>query len=429
MTEIIHRKAGILERGFTIAALLCFADAFVSPFLAYLGMAVDPGDSNFVGMLLFNGISLVTIYLIWPCVGDVIDAMWREKFLVCLLGVIFLSTIWSDNPFITFRRAIGVSGTTLFGLYLATRYDVEEQLHLLAITLGIAVIASILIGAISSSHGIGNQLLMDAPNGKLVEVHEGAWRGVFFNKNVLGRIMLLSAIVVISVSTNNGIYRIVKWGLFGLSLILIILSTSKTALLSLLALMGVLQVVKLYKLHFHLRIAIYCLLVCSVIVGTLLLFDNSRAVLAVMGRDETFSGRTELWTAVWDIILKRPLLGYGYNSFWITGGRAERIWDIIGWAAPHAHNGFLDLWLHLGLLGLLLFFGSIFRAIRISTRRICSASQSSAFWPLIFFSFMLISNLTESAILKNNSIFWVLYVSTTVSIYFWGNRSREHTIS
>ena len=79
-------------------------------------------------------------------------------------------------------------------------------------------------------------------------------------------------------------------------------------------------------------------------------------MLQLLHRDEGLTGRLNLWNAVLLAISKRLWLGYGFNAFWQgMKGESGYVLTAVGWAPKYAHNGFLDLVLDLGLLGLLVF--------------------------------------------------------------------------
>ena len=85
----------------------------------------------------------------------------------------------------------------------------------------------------------------------------------------------------------------------------------------------------------------------------------------MLGKDLTLTGRTGIWSAVLDSIAKRPLLGYGYQAFWLgLEGESYRIILAVSWVLAQAQNGFLDVMLEMGTVGLaivLLVFGFAFR--------------------------------------------------------------------
>ncbi len=139
-----------------------------------------------------------------------------------------------------------------------------------------------------------------------------------------------------------------------------------------------------------------------------------------VGRDETLSGRTALWSAVIERIGARPWLGYGYDAFWVRssaeGGPAVELAEQIGWLARHAHNGFLDVAVDLGMIGLALLTvpllacaTRVFRDLRSGVRELERA------WPGLFLVYWILSNLTESPLVRHDHLGWALYVSVFVS--------------
>ena len=48
---------------------------------------------------------------------------------------------------------------------------------------------------------------------------------------------------------------------------------------------------------------------------------------------------------------RRPLLGWGYQSFWLVGPDAPSIVEAPGWVKmmPNAHNGYYDTMLEIGV--------------------------------------------------------------------------------
>ena len=93
--------------------------------------------------------------------------------LIALLAFTFLSMMWSVEPDVTFRRAIALFITSLFGLYLATRYDWRSLVLLFAASFAFMAIAGFL----------GSLL---APKLFVHQVeYAGAWKGVWRHKNLL----------------------------------------------------------------------------------------------------------------------------------------------------------------------------------------------------------------------------------------------------
>lgn len=154
-------------------------------------------------------------------------------------------------------------------------------------------------------------------------------------------------------------------------------------------------------------------------VATLLL-ANAETILAAFGRDLTFTGRTELWAAVFNKIWERPWLGYGYTGFWQGwAGASGEVWSAVGWEAPSSHNGLLDLWLDLGLLGLSAFILSFIATCLRSVTWVRLTKTAEGMWPLAYLTFLFLANITDSSLFKQNFL-WLMYVVITMSTH---NRS------
>jgi O-antigen ligase len=91
--------------------------------------------------------------------------------------------------------------------------------------------------------------------------------------------------------------------------------------------------------------------------------DETGGLLRLIGRTATLTGRTEIWKAVLSFHTN-PLVGTGYDSFWL-GDRIEKVWRIIGYKGiAEAHNGYLEVYINLGSIGLLLLGWVILRGYR-----------------------------------------------------------------
>ena len=83
------------------------------------------------------------------------------------------------------------------------------------------------------------------------------------------------------------------------------------------------------------------------------LFINSVGTLVhSLGRNSTLTGRTSIWKAVLSMHTN-PLVGTGFESFWL-GNRLQAVWNMSVKGIQEAHNGFIELYLNLGWVGLLL---------------------------------------------------------------------------
>ena len=58
-----------------------------------------------------------------------------------------------------------------------------------------------------------------------------------------------------------------------------------------------------------------------------------------------------------------PLLGTGYESFWL-GSRLQFVWDATEQGILQAHNGYLEIYINLGWVGVILLGGLIVTGYR-----------------------------------------------------------------
>jgi O-antigen ligase len=91
--------------------------------------------------------------------------------------------------------------------------------------------------------------------------------------------------------------------------------------------------------------------------------------MALFG-DLTFTGRWQLWEVVWDQIVQHYWLGYGFGAFWDVNGvdNSLGLAKSVGWlgVVGQAHNGYLDLFLQIGLIGLGLALLSLVWSLRLA---------------------------------------------------------------
>lgn len=110
-----------------------------------------------------------------------------------------------------------------------------------------------------------------------------------------------------------------------------------------------------------------------VVVGLLALwlestFDLYHAALVLLGRNPTLTDRTIIWDTVL-AMQDRPWVGFGFESFWL-GSRLEKLWSIYWWRPTQAHNGYIEIYLHLGAVGVALLLAVILSAFRKIARRL-----------------------------------------------------------
>jgi O-antigen ligase len=399
------------ERAFVVFTLFLSTAALIPVLLE-----TEDSPSQLVDPLtpiLFAGIYAITLLLVIGRRKGFVRVAIKEIFIWLLVGLAVASVYWTFGPELTPRRSVLLLGSTVFGAYVSMRYSLREQLHLLAWVFSINIVLSFVFAIALPSLG-----LMTFQEGG---VHAGAWRGIMTHKNILGRLMSLSSIVflllAISDSTSERRYKWFVWGGFILSVALIILSTSKSALIVCITMTSL---VPLYKALRGKYTTIVPILISLVLVGGgagTLLLDNLEVIAGALGKDLTLTGRTDIWAVMLELILKRPLFGYGYNGFWL-GWDSEvsaYVWRTLAWECPYAHNGFMDLLAELGLSGLVLFLLSFMFTCRKAIKLLRRTTTIEELWPLLYLTYFIMYNITESTLLSSNSIYWIIYATVVFS--------------
>jgi exopolysaccharide production protein ExoQ len=335
---------------------------------------------------------------------QLVRAIKRNPFVLGVVMIAAISATWSLDPDTSLRRAFALVMWTLFGYYLASRYTTAELLRILGAALALLAIISLATALLAPDYGreVGGY-------------DNGAWRGVFTTKNALGEVMLLAAIVGGLFMIRGGRTRVIAVLGVLLAVSMIFLARATAALLT----VGVLTVTIPIVLTFRRNnaaaaLVLTCLLVASAAAS--IVVAERDAVLSVLGKEATLTGRTVLWKAVAQRIEERPVLGYGYGAFWGAGKESELVRSAVGWNTPHSHNGLLDVWLDLGLIGVLMLLAAYVLALRRAWLALRASINIEGVWAVTFLVMLFIGNTTESPIIKSFLI-WVVFV--TVACMRW----------
>lgn len=392
-----------LEQGYVIVTLLLFAQAFFPFFQA--GQMDSVADGNALLQTIWKIIYGIAAVLIFVHRKRVMAVLARDKLSLVLLLMIVLSALWSAAPEITVRRSVAFVGTNLFAIYLASRFTLREQFQMVAWVLLSGALISVVVSI----------LMPDI--GKMLYQGSSAWRGIFPHKNQLGRLMSLGAIVFFLLFMMKIWPRWLTVGGFGLSVVLLLLSESKTALIVLLLLLGCIPFLRTLRWNEYARILLWLPVGLAGICVSVLVLTYLEPILRYFGRDLTLTGRTGLWDIVSEMILQHPWLGYGYSGFWLGWeGESAYIWRVTFWEPPNSHNGFLDVTLDIGLLGLGLVLLSFLSRIRRALPYQMSSQSWEHDWPMLFLFYLVLCNLTETTLLDHNSFFWTLFIALGFSL-------------
>ena len=319
--------------------------------------------------------------------------------LLILVALCCISMIWSVEPEISLRRGIAVAATTLFAIYVVARFDALSRLRLLGWCFGAMAVSSLLLVLALPSSGVHGA------------EHAGAWRGIMSQKNAFGQVMVYGSAVFLVLAIADQANRRLAIGFLLFSMILAAMSTSVTSLIAMIVLFTVAGgVCFVFRFRALAVLAVYLSILVGAGLAVAMIVDPG-AVFGVLGRDATLTGRTDIWAPLMEKINERFWLGYGYNAFWHDPeGPAYEIRKLLQWAVPSAHNGWAELWLDLGILGVgafLLTFAALLYQILSHVR---VGMRDADLWPILFIPLFVIFSFSESSILRHNDLAWVMYV-------------------
>ena len=327
-----------------------------------------------------------------------------NRYLLAFLLLATLSVIWSGFPLTTAYRLYRLYAMFAICFYFsmdswkAAKFTEAVKPALLFLTLG-----SIVYYFISPEGAVQESVI----NGMVQPELVGAWRGITLHKNTLGSLASVAVIVFFhSLYTGSG-KKI--WNIVGLicALICLINARSSTSIFAaLFSVSLILLVLKSFtiKKRRNIKILATTLVVFFLIysLGVLNIVPGLSAIIepmvAMTGKDMTFSGRTRIWAIMKDEIVQHPILGAGYAAFWMAPDpmSPSNIFKIRMYIDPgEAHNGYVDVINELGIVGIVALFGYIFAFLRQAIQLLeFDRKKATLFIGLLFAE--LIANMSEA---------------------------------
>ena len=379
----------------------------VSEWLNIFGLPVSGGGSVEDGSPLdawfYFGLIIVGFCVLVKRQVRPSEVVSNNKWLIIFLLYCFISIVWSDFPFIALKRWIKVLGHPIMALIVLTEPDPKEALtRLMKRCVYVVVPISILWIKYYPELGRGFSPWGGAES-----------RGIAIGKNMLGADCLILGYFFFwyllqtwrterSTSRRHELWLIAGllmgvWWLFSKA-------HSATSLTSLIVGILVVVFVGIRSVNKNL-IGTYMLVAVVLLAAGELAFGISGRFSESLGRDSTLTGRTPLWTALLNMDTN-PILGTGFESFWL-GARPMALEGIFFFIPNEAHNGYLETYLSLGLVGLLLLIG-LFVATFWKIRAQLFRNFEMGRYRLGFLAALVLYNWTEAAF-KTLSPLWFLF--------------------
>jgi O-antigen ligase len=311
----------------------------------------SPYERSFLIFLLCLG-----LIIIYKRRLDWYKALKNNTWLAALIGYMFLSIFWSDIPFTSFKRWTRELIAVIMALVILSEADPRKALEsLLRRSIYILIPLSLLLVVFFPEVGTSSSDMV-------------SWNGLTGGKNELGRLCFISIFFLVwtLVRSRQGrdapVTRQQTWidvAILGIALYLmkgpgmakaLSLTSIITLVLGLGTFFGLLWMQKLKRVIGikTLKVVIAACIVlgtASVFVGGLVVGES---VITTVGREETLTGRSEIWAKFLPHAMSEPFIGHGIGGFW-TDEVVNRYF------LNQAHSGYLDILLDYGFVGLLFF--------------------------------------------------------------------------
>lgn len=394
---------GRLESFFIFISLMLVTQA-LGPLLMAGSSGDDAlGDSNPATLLSALLTYTIAFFLLARRPSAVMDTIRDNPLLVTVFLFPMVSVVWSVDHGTSFRRGVALLMTGVYCVYLARRLSPDDFLRRLLLVLFVGGVLSLIFTVVDPAAAIEHGA-----------INNGSWKGVYGHKAILGRIAAVAVTVSVYVRPRNFWEGAMRWATVVIFLFLSIKSESRASWLMMGGGIGGMMLISIMRnrhLSAGIKLTIALLVGLSVLGVTAALFDK---ILAAMGRDDTFSGRTTLWEGAIAVAkAHHPILGAGYRAFWTDTGAAGVRDYIQHWARlpSHGHNGYLDIWLELGYAGCVLFAVFVIVTLWRLARRLLTETDEPAWAAFaIFFFVFLLNNASVTVAFKHTDIAWIFAV-------------------
>lgn len=332
-----------------------------------------------------------------------------------------LSVLWADQPDVAGKRWMRGFVDLVMIFVLLTESDPSTAINVVLKRVGFVLLPTSIL------------LIRYFPEyGRVYISWSGAamWTGVTTHKSALGQTSMIYGLasVFLFLKTLSAMGLRQGWrGLLAhgtitcIAVYLLQLCDSKTSQVCFVIGTVVLCVTILTRVRRH---AMALTILALMLIGapfSVLFLDVSSSAIETLGRDSSLTGRTEIWKTML-MLVDNPWLGAGYEGF-LTGGRVSRIVGELGlFYTPH--NGYLETYLNLGVIGVFGLAFVILVAFRSTLHRVTKEREGAA----LLFAFLicaLVYNFTEGAFKMMTSM-WLMFLMAAVRNPEYGGRTVGH---
>jgi exopolysaccharide production protein ExoQ len=361
----------------------------------------DLGTANPLNTYATAFVLAITLVLLLRNAGPTFRYIPRMLPILALTSLAVLSISWSDYPDVTLRRSASLVTATLWAWYLAARYDLKDVVALIRQAIGVTALASLVVAV--GAPAIGGE----------DPIGPAGWRGIFATKNDLGIAMAIGSVTYFyTLVAGRQKFSAIMLQILGLLLCLGLLRLAQSSTSLVITLVGIVLclVVKLTHKRVGVAIIIWTAILLLLAPAVIIVTNQLGAIAPLLGRDAQLTGRVDLWLILPSYIAERPWLGHGLGAFWVAdSANVSLIWDTVGWTPPHAHDGWLDVLLELGVVGLAFLCLQIILTVVNGVRAVVDGTEPNSQYVLVTTFILLAYNIAESNLVRPG-VWWILLV-------------------
>lgn len=366
----------------------------------------ESSPARFVWLAILYGIAL--LLLVVHHRRDIARLLSQNKLLALVVAYILLSTLWAFDPNASLRRALAFALTASFCTYLALRYTPTELLKLAGWAVVMVALASLLVVIFFPELG------REAFGRKL-----GWWRGISAINTAFGRFMALGVLVIWCLRRTDWEFQRFDVLLLILFLVCTYQAHAATSIAALFAaFVSILMIWSraLFNVELPPKILIGLFFGIVLLITVPFYFGD---VLLLLDRDDTLTNRIFIWRAAFEQGWQNPVIGVGYESFWIEGNAAAAYYNMFGSGNTqigNGHNGYLDAWLELGFVGLALLVLLLLQAVVRVMRYLTVTDEPFAEFYGGLIVFILVYSIAEKVIFVHSELTWMLFMAGLIAL-------------
>jgi len=337
-------------------------------------------------------------------------AFFRDNKGIMVFYLFLLATmLWSPYPFVTLRRWFKDLGSVFIILVILTEYDPMETIKTIFARCAY-ILFPLSVIFIRYFPALGREYTRSG---------EVTYTGVTTQKNALGELVLVLGLLIISelIRPNRpqkaGFFKAHHFTLlfvFSIGIYLLLGSNSQTSFICFILGTSILLGYKIsfFKNHPQRQLVTFFTLAALFFVVNNV-FQLTDELLRMVGRDPTLTHRTEIWQGVRENPVD-PIIGGGYQMFWdmhrsITVGEFQDV------KLTSAHNGYLEIYLDGGTLGLC-FLAIMLLAVGIRVCREFLTGSEHGRLAFAFYIIMLFYNVSESMYARRSPLWFAFLLFT-----------------